>query len=63
MKTQNLMKNKGISAVNYIKKKEKNVMKGYIQIMPLNITNSGKLLKHLSDKVTTFLKISLIETW
>ena len=46
MKTQNLMKNKGISAVNYIKKKEKNVMKGLIQIMPLNITNSGKLLKH-----------------
>ena len=40
------MKNKGISAVNYIKKKEKNVMKGLIQIMPLNITNSGKLLKH-----------------
>ena len=59
---KNLVKNKGTSAVSYIKTKEKK----YYERLDLNIVNYNKkfwktVTLFLSDKITTFLKISLVE--
>ena len=59
---KNLVKNKGTSAVSYIKTKEKK----YYERLDLNIVNYNKIFwktvtLFLSDKITTFLKISLVE--
>ena len=61
MKTLNLIKSRGISAVNYIKKRKK-----YYKMLDLkNVTDNKEFWKavkpSLSDKVTTFPKISLVE--
>ena len=62
MKTLNLIKSSGISAVNYIKKERKK----YYEMLDLkNVTDNKEFWKtvkpFLSDKVTTFPKISLVE--
>ena len=59
---KNLVKNKGTSAVSYIKTKGKK----YYERLDLNIVNYNKIFwktvtLFLSDKITTFLKISLVE--
>ena len=62
MKTLNLIKNGGISAVNYIKKTGK---KCFERLHLKNVTANKEFWKtvkpFLSDKVTTFPKISLGE--
>ena len=62
MKTLNLIKSRGNSALNYIKKRRKNA---YEMLDLKNMTDNKELWKtvkpFLSDKVTTFPKISLVE--